>query len=82
MGPEDVEPTTSIDLMRKYYIIKQPRIDQEKYDIDALEFTDEFNHAMNNTINRLASDPANETLSLAKTIEIVENVYRLLVSKI
>jgi hypothetical protein len=41
MGPEDVHPMRAIDLMRKYRILKKPRIDGEKYDIDTLEFTEE-----------------------------------------
>ena len=71
MGPEDVEPTTAIDLMRKHYILKQPRIDQEKYDMDALEFTDEFNRAMNDTLIRLASDPANKFLNINEGLKSI-----------
>jgi hypothetical protein len=40
-GPEDVHPMRAIDLMREYHLLKEPRIDEEKYDIDTLEFTEE-----------------------------------------
>jgi hypothetical protein len=74
MGPEDVEPIRAIDLMREYHIIRQPGINEEEYDIDALEFTEEFNHSMDETLLRLASDSTNKSLNLNEgLLSIINN---------
>jgi hypothetical protein len=74
MGPEDVHPMKAIDLMREYHILKEPRIDEENYDKDALEFTEEFDQSTDKTLVRLASDPGNKSLSLNEgLISIINN---------
>lgn len=64
MGSEDISPARTIDLMRKYRIIRQPEENEEKYDVYALEFRDDFNDSFHETLQRLASDPSNKSLNL------------------
>jgi hypothetical protein len=74
MGPENVHPIRAIDLMREYHILKEPRTDEERYDIDKLRFNEEFNQSMDKTLDRLASDPANRSLNLNEgLLSIINN---------
>ncbi len=75
MGPEDVSPITAIKLMRKLNILKEPGTNEEEYDVDALEFTEEFNKSMNETLQRLATDPANKSLNLKEGLVSILNYF-------
>jgi hypothetical protein len=75
MGPEDVSPITAIKLMREFNILKEPRINAEEYDIDTLEFSEDFNKSMNETLQRLATDPANKSLNLDEGLLSILNNF-------
>ena len=66
-----MEPIRALDLMRRYHILREPRIDGDRYDIDKLEFTEEFNESMNETFYRLKSDPTNESLNLEEGLRSI-----------
>jgi hypothetical protein len=64
MEAEDVSPIRAIDLMRRHRIVKQVASSEEEYDVYKLEFTEEFNRDINETMQRLALDPTNESLNI------------------
>ena len=61
-----------VDKMISCKVFKEPEADQrteEYYDVYKLEFTDEFDHDFRETLQRLASDPHNEFLSLLEGLK-------------
>ncbi len=68
---EYISPITLVNKMRKLDIFKQPQYEEEKYDLNKLEFTAEFYNAMNETLNRLALDPNNQQIKLWEGFESI-----------
>jgi hypothetical protein len=61
--------------MRKYRIIRQPEENEEEYDVSALEFTEAFNDSYDETLQRLASDPSNNSLNLNEGLLAILNNF-------
>jgi hypothetical protein len=55
--------------------LKEPAIDQEEYDVNALEFTEEFNKSMKETLQRLGTDPTNKSINLNEGLLSVLNNF-------
>jgi hypothetical protein len=63
-----------IDKMISCEIFKKPEAEEgteEYYDPYALQFTDKFDHDFKETLLRLASDPANESLGILEGLKSV-----------
>jgi hypothetical protein len=59
-----------IDKMISCQILKKPEA-EEYYDPYALQFTDKFDHDCKETLLRLDSDPANESLGILEGLKSV-----------
>jgi hypothetical protein len=63
-----------IDKMISCEIFKKPGAEEgteEYYDLYALQFTDKFDHDFKETLLRLTSDPANESLGILEGLKSV-----------